>query len=121
MTKTPLCHGQHDYSYKCPSVVSSPRELREGATHASQSEFWLIFYVFQATLAENVSPPRSKSFSGLCSSFLRPDRDVRTCTDNRRASRLQTKVQRCYLGQNIGPAVAGSAGPAPPPLILGAI
>ena len=39
------------------------------------------------------------------------------CTDDMRASRLQAKGRRYYLSQNIGPAVAGSAGPAPPPLV----
>ena len=34
------------------------------------------------------------------------------------ASRLQAKGRRCYLSQNIGLAVSGSAGPAPPPLNL---
>ena len=29
-----------------------------------------------------------------------------------------SKGRRCYLSVNIGPAVAGSAGPAPPPLIF---
>ena len=45
---------------KYPSAVSIPRE---GATHASQSEFCLVFSLitFQATLAENVWPPCSKS------------------------------------------------------------
>ena len=37
-------------------------------------------------------------------------------TDDTRASRLQAKGRRRYLSQNFGPAVAGSAGPAPPPL-----
>ena len=38
------------------------------------------------------------------------------CTDDMQASRLQAKRRRCYLIQNIGPAVTGSARPAPPPL-----
>ena len=37
------------------------------------------------------------------------------CIDDTRASRLQAKGRRWYLSQNIGPAVAESAGPAPPP------
>ena len=40
------------------------------------------------------------------------------CTDDTLASRLQAKDRRCYLSQNIGPAVAGSAGPAPLPAIM---
>ena len=55
------------------------------------------------------------SFLALRSSLLRPDRTfVRAwiCTDDTRASRLQAKGRRCYLSQNIGPAVTGSAGPA---------
>ena len=53
--------------------------------------------------------------------FLRPDRDVCAGMDLYRryaASRLQAKGRRCYLSQNIGLAVSGSAGPAPPPLNL---
>ena len=48
---------------KCPSVISSPREPREKARHASQLEFCLVFspIVFQASPAENVWPLRSKS------------------------------------------------------------
>ena len=38
------------------------------------------------------------------------------CTDDTRASWLQVKGRRCYFSQNIGPAVAGSAGPASPSL-----
>ena len=63
------------------------------------------------------------SFSGLRSSLLRPDRDVHAGMDlyGRHtgfspASRHQAKGRRYYLSQNIGPAVAGSAGPAPAPL-----
>ena len=57
----------------------------------------------------------------LRSSLLRPDRDIRVGMDLYRRCAgfcLQVKGQRCYLSQNIGPAVAGSAGPAPPPLQL---
>ena len=40
-----------------------PRKPRERATHASKSEFCLVFglIIFQATTAENVWPPGSKS------------------------------------------------------------
>ena len=48
------------------------------------------------------------------------DREVRAggrlCADDTQASRLQANGRRCYLSQNIGPAVAVSARPAPPPL-----
>ena len=57
------------------------------------------------------------SFSDLQSYLLRPDRDV--CTGDKgdtRVSCRQAMDQRCYLSQNIGPVVAGSARPAPPPL-----
>ena len=59
------------------------------------------------------------SFSGLSSFLLRLERDIRAgmiCTDDTRTFRLQAKGRRPYLSQNIGPAVAGSAGPVPPPL-----
>ena len=56
----------------------------------------------------------------ICSSLLRPDRDIHAGMDlyrrDMRTSRLKAKGRRCYLSQKIGPAVAGSAGPAPPPL-----
>ena len=35
-----------------------------------------------------------------------------------RVSRLQVKGRQHHLSQNIGPAIAGSAGPVPPPLWL---
>ena len=38
-------------------------------------------------------------------------------TDGTQASRLQAKGRQCYFSQNIGPAVAGSAGPAAPSLV----
>ena len=60
------------------------------------------------------------SWSNTRLAMIRPDGDVRMgmdlysiCT---RATRLQAKGWRCYLSQNIGLAVAGSAGPTPPPL-----
>ena len=102
---------------KYPSAVSIPRE---GAMHASQSEFCLVFSLiaFQATPAENVWPPCSKSVHSQVSAALWTVAFVWAwiCTDDIRASRQQAKGWRCYLSQNIGPAVAGSAGPPPPPL-----
>ena len=87
-------------------------------------EFCLVFsiIVFQASPAENVWPPRSKSarfqvFALLF--YVRSMTLVQAWICRRyRASRPQAKDRRCYLSQNIGPAVAGSAGPAPPPLLL---
>ena len=38
------------------------------------------------------------------------------CADDTQTSRLKAKGQKCYLSQNIGPAIARPAGPAPPPL-----
>ena len=53
--------------------------------------------------------------------FLNPEREIRAgmdlYTDDTRASRLQGKGRRFYLSQSIGPAVAGSARHAPPPLM----
>ena len=65
----------------------------------------------------------SRFFSGLRSSLLHPDLDIYagidlSVTDDTQASRLQAKGWRCYLSQIIGLAVAGSTGPAPPPLQL---
>ena len=61
------------------------------------------------------------SFSGLRNSFfyVRTVTSVRAWiyTDDTGASRLQAKGRRCYLSQNFGPAVAGSAERAPPPLL----
>ena len=48
------------------------------------------------------------SFSGLRSSLLHPDRDVRAGMELSRTIRGQAKGRRCYLTQNIGPAVAES-------------
>ena len=98
---------------KCPSVVSIPHE---GATHASRSEFCLVFslFVFWATPVENVWPPLSKSVHSQGSTALRTVTFVRAwiCT----SSRLQAKGRRCYLSQNIGSVVTRSAGPALLPL-----
>ena len=57
---------------------------------------------------------------GSRSFLLRPDRafvPARICTEDKRASHLQAKGWRCYLSQNIGPAIAASAETAPPPLL----
>ena len=56
------------------------------------------------------------SFSGLGNSKTVTFVRAWIGTDDTRASRLHAIGQRCYLSQNIGPAVTGSAGPAPPPL-----
>ena len=59
------------------------------------------------------------SFTGLPSSLLRPDRDVRAGMDlyRRYADFSPASKGSAMLPQsNIGPAVAGSAGPSPPPL-----
>ena len=99
---------------KYPLAVSIPCE---GATHASQSEFCLVFslIIFQATPAENVWPPRSKSVRSQVSAALWTMVFVWAwiCTDDTWASCQQAKGWRCYLSQNIGPAVAGFAGPFP--------
>ena len=38
------------------------------------------------------------------------------CVGDMRVFRLQVKGRQHYLSQNIGPAIAGSAGPVPPAL-----
>ena len=110
------------FTFVCMEVgihrqFQSPGEPCERATHASRSEFCLVFslIVFQATPAENVWPPRSKSVRSQVSAALWTMAFVCAwiCTDDTRASRQQAKGQRCYLSQNIGLVVAGSAGPAP--------
>ena len=115
------------FTFACMEVsihrrFQSPGEPREGVTHASQSEFCLVFslIIFRAMPAENVWPSCSKSVCSQVSAVLWTMVLVRAwiCTDDMRASRQQANGRRCYLSQNIGPAVAGSAGPAPPPLVL---
>ena len=82
--------------------------------------------VIQATPAENVWHPRSKSARSQVSgsSLLLTDRDVRASMDlyGRHAgfSPATKRSAIYYLSQNIGPAVAGSAGLAPPPLLSSA-
>ena len=63
------------------------------------------------------SPESLKSHISLC--YVRTVKFVRAwiCTDDTRTSRLKAKVSNAYLSQNIGPAVAWSAGPTPPPLM----
>ena len=68
-------------------------------------------------------PPRSKSarLQVLASPSVMFDRTVKFVrawifADNIHASCLQAKGRRRHLSQNIGPAVAGSAGPVPPSL-----
>ena len=82
---------------KYPSPVSIPGEPREGATHASRSEFCLVFslIVFQAMLAENVWPSRSKSVRSQVSAVLWTMALVRAwiCTDDTWAFRQQAKGQ----------------------------
>ena len=74
-------------------------------------------------LAENVLPPRSKSARSQISAALFYVWTVHIvwawiCTEDMWASRMQAKGRRCYLSQNIGPAIARSAGPAPPVLLI---
>ena len=46
--------------------------------------------------------------------YIHPGMDL--YTDDMWASHVQAKNRQCYLSQNIGPAVSGSAGPAQPSL-----
>ena len=101
-----------------------PRELHERATHVSWLDYCLVaiysHIVFQATLAKNVRPLRSKSAHSLVSTALFYVRTVRSCRhiSVQMICRLLTCKQRVddgYLSQNIGTAVAGSARPAPLP------
>ena len=108
---------------KWPSAVSSSlRTTREGATHASRLEFCLIL----RNQSENVWPPRSKSARSHISPALCY---VRSVTFVR--AWIQTIRGLLAWKQRVGDAVAvktlvwqtpvfaGSAGPAPPPLISG--
>ena len=78
----------------------TPWERREGVTHASQLEFCLLFIliVFQASSAENVWPPRSKSARSQVSTALF---HVLTMTF------VHGSVQDLYAG--FSPASKGSA------------
>ena len=93
-----------------------PGELCEKVTHASRSEFCLVLSQYWPRMcghrAQNLLVLRSPQLS-LC-----PD-CAGICTDDMQASCLQAKSRRCYLSQNIGLAVTGSARPAPPPLYSG--
>ena len=115
------------FTFACMEVsihrqFQSPGESREEGTYASRSEFCLVFslIVFRATPAENVWPPRSNSVCSQVSAALWTVAFVRAwiCTDDTWASCQQAIGRRYYPSQNIGPAVAGSAGPAVPPLEL---
>ena len=78
----------------------------------------LVWILFQAAPVKNVWPP-SCLFSGPCSYLLRSDpKFVRAqiCVGDMRVSHLQVKGRQNHLSQNIGPAIAGSAGPVPPAL-----
>ena len=78
----------------------------------------LVWILFQAAPVKSVWPP-SCLFSGLCSSlYAWTTKFVRAqiCVGDMRVSRLQVKGQQHHLSQNIGPAIAGSAGPVPPAL-----
>ena len=97
--------------------------MKERPTQASQNFAWYLVLSFQTTLAGNVSPPRSKSARSQISAALFYVWTVHVvrawiCTEDMRASCLQAKGRRSYLSQNIGPAVAGSAGLAPLPLLV---
>ena len=97
--------------------------MKERPTQASQIFAWYLVLSFQTTLAENVLPPRSKSARSQISTALFYVWTVHVvrawiCTEDTRAFHLEAKGRRCYLSQNIGPAVAGSAGPAPLPLLV---
>ena len=88
------------FTFACMEVsihrrFQPPGELCEGATHANWSEFCLVFSltVFQATPAENVWPPRSKSVHSQVSAALWTMAFVRAwiCTDDTWTSRQQAK------------------------------
>ena len=70
-------------------------------------------------LATTLKSARSHISPALC--YVRTVMFVRAwiCADDTRTSRLKAKGWKCYLSQNIGPAVAGPTGPAPPPLSQG--
>ena len=69
----------------------------------------IVWILFQAAPVKNVWPP-SCLFSGLRISLLRSDREAKFV-------RAQVvKGRQHHLSPNIGPAIAGSAGPVPPAL-----
>ena len=96
----------------------APGEPREKATHTS----WSVTYSKQGRpkmcghrgQTHALLILRSPQISFISGSYIRT---ARICTDDTQASRLQVKGRQYYLSQNIGPAVARSAGPAPPPLL----
>ena len=70
---------------------------------------------------KNVWPPRSQSACSQVSAVLfyaRTAKFVRAqiCVGDMRVSRIQAKGRQHHLSQNIGPAIARSARPAPPAL-----
>ena len=79
--------------------------------------------VFQATPAKNVCPPQNLLLDSQISVALFYVRTVkfvraRTFADDLHLSRLQERGRRHHLSQSIGPAVAGSAGPARCPSVV---
>ena len=70
--------------------------------------------VHQECLAFELLVLRSPQFSFT----LGPPKFVRAqiCVGDMRVSCLQVKGRQHHLSQNIGPAIAGSAGPVSPPL-----
>ena len=105
---------------KWPSAVSSP--LRTTWRSNSHKPVRILLSILSyRNPSENVWPLRSKSARSHVSPALCYVPTVTfvwawICTDNTQTSRLKAKGRRCYLSQNIGPAVAGSARLAPPPL-----
>ena len=97
-----------------------PGEPRERATHASRSGS-LIFNQRQPRMCGHRAQTydllilRSPQLSFTSGPQVRAGMDL-----YRRYVGISpaSKGRRCYLSQNIGPAVAGSAGPAPPSLIF---
>ena len=87
-----------------------PGKLHEGATHASWSEFCLVFsfIVFQPMLADNVWPPCSKSARSQVSAtlFLCPDHNIRAGMDlYRQYAGLLPASGTATFSQNNGPTV----------------
>ena len=89
---------------------------------ASRPQAWrLLSILFRATPVKNVWPPRSQSagtqvyavlFYARTAKFMR----AQICVGDTRVSFLQAKRRQHHLCQNNGPAIAGSARPAPPAL-----
>ena len=85
------------------------------------SQYLLLWILFRATPVKNMWPPRSQSACFQVSAvffYARTAKFVRAqiCVDDMRVFRPQAKGRQHHRSENIGPAITGSARPAPPAL-----